>query len=139
MREIKFRQARFKDGKFHHWHYWGYIGSKGDFVLPITTGKWRDNWEVKDSQEYIGLHTGPGLGEPIYEGDILSPRKWLSQEGNQLVEYSAGEGYAGFTTSGGLQFDECDEIIGNIHQTPELIPKIDKHSTRNNHSYQNVR
>ena len=121
MREIKFRQAIFKDGKFHHWHYWGYVGHRGGFVAPIMIlQQYPSSYEVKDSQEYIGLELGGGR---IYEGDILSPMKELSQEGNQLVQYSAEGGYAGFLTSGGLQVDECDKIIGNVYQTPELIPK----------------
>lgn len=125
MREIKFRQAIFKDGKFHHWHYWGYVGHHGAFVAPIAINQpsYPSIYEVKDSQEYIGLHIGElGLGGRIYEGDLLSPVKELSQEGNQLVQYSAEGDYAGFTTSGGLQFDECDEIVGNIYETPELLP-----------------
>jgi hypothetical protein len=125
MREIKFRQAIYREGKFHHWHYWGYVGHHGAFVAPIAISQSSSpsTYEVKDSQEYIGLHIGElGLGGRIYEGDILSPKKYLSKEGNQLVEYCANEGYAGFTTSGGLQFDECEAIIGNNHETPELLP-----------------
>ena len=126
MREIKFRQAIFKDGKFSHWHYWGYVGYQGAFVAPIEISQSSSpsTYEVKDSQEYIGVHIGAlGLGGRIYEGDILSPIEQLASEGNQVVKYCAEAGYAGFVTSGGLQFDECDKIIGNVHETPELIPK----------------
>jgi len=126
MREIKFRQAIFKDNKFNYWHYWGYVGHDRAFVAPIEIHQPSSpqTYEIKDSQEYIGVHIGElGLGGRIYEGDILSPKVQLSEEGNQLVKYSAGAGIAGFITSGELQFDECDKIIGNIHETPELIPK----------------
>jgi len=125
-RPIKFRQAIFKDGKFQHWHYWGYVGHNGAFVAPIEISQVSEEqtYEVKHSQEYIGLHIGDlGLGGRIYEGDILSPIGKLSEEGNQLVKYDAEAGCAGFITSGGLTFDECAEIIGDIHQTPELMPK----------------
>jgi hypothetical protein len=125
MRELKFRQAIYKDGKFAHWHYWGYVGHGGAFVAPITINQPSSpsTYEVKDSQEYIGLHTGElGLGGRIYEGDILSPINQLCAEGNQVVKYRAETGYAGFMTSGALQFDECAEIIGNIHETPGLVP-----------------
>jgi len=126
MREIKFRQAIFKDGKFSHWHYWGYVGYQGAFVAPIEI--WQQSspstYEIKDSQEYIGVHIGElGLGGRIYEGDILSPIEQLAQEGNQVVEYRADAGAATFMTSGDLQFDECDKIIGNVYETPELLPK----------------
>jgi len=136
MREIKFRQAIFKEGKFHHWHYWGYLGHRGEFVAPIEIIQQSSaSYEVKDSQEYIGLHIGQlGLGGRIYEGDILSPTEELSQEGNQLVQYSAEGGYAGFTTSGGLQVDECAEIVGNIYQTPELIPELTDRNSAHEHS-----
>ena len=126
MRELKFRQPIFKDGKFHHWHYWGYVGHNGDFVAPveISQSSHEQTYEVKGSQEYIGLHIGElGLGGRIYEGDILSPIDQLSEEGNQVVKYCAGAGYAGFVTTGGLQINECAEIIGNIYETPELVPK----------------
>ena len=129
MRELKFRQAIFKDGQFHHWHYWGYVGYNGAFVAPIQISQSSEEqtYEVKDSQEYIGLHIGElGLGGRIYEGDILSPIDQLSKEGNQLVKYLAEAGYAGFVTSGGLTFDECAEIIGSIDETPELMPKEER-------------
>ena len=126
MREIKFRQAIFKDGKFHHWHYWGYVGHMKSFVAPIEISQdSRDKtYEVKDSQEYIGLHSGKlGLGSRIYEGDILPPVDHLSRRVNQLVQYCAEVGCAGFITSDGLQFDECGEVIGNNYETPELLEK----------------
>jgi hypothetical protein len=126
MRDIKFRQAIFKDGKFSHWHYWGYVGYQGAFVAPIEIHQQSSpsTYEIKDSQEYIGVHIGElGLGGAIYEGDILSPIETLADEGNQLVRYCAGAGAAGFMTSGDLQFDECDKIIGNVYKTPELIPE----------------
>lgn len=126
MREIKFRQAIFKDGKFNHWHYWGYVGHMKSFVAPIDIRQpgQETTYEVKDSQEYIGLHSGHlGLGLRIYEGDILPPLDHLSHEGNQLVRYCAEMGCAGFVTSGGLQFGECGEVIGNNYETPELLPK----------------
>lgn len=75
MREIKFRQAIFKDGKFHHWHYWGYLPKDGysseDFVAPITIGQqsWNKTYEVKPSQQYTGLVDKTIITE-IYEGDI---------------------------------------------------------------------
>ena len=126
MREVKFRQAIFKDGKFHHWHFWGYVRHDDEFVAPITINEPSSpsTYEVKDSQEYVGVHLGElGLGGRIFEGDILSPIDHLLKEGNQVVKYDASAGAAGFMTSGGLQFDECAEIVGNIYETPELIPK----------------
>jgi hypothetical protein len=129
MRELKFRQAIFKDGKFDHWHYWGYVGHGGAFVAPIEIHQLsgEQTYEVKDSQEYIGLHIGElGLGGRIYEGDILSPIDQLSEEGNQVVKYSADIAYAGFVTTGGLQINECAEIIGSIYETPELMPKEER-------------
>ena len=109
MRDLKFRQPVFNDdGSFRYWVYWGYIG--GDFIAPE---------EESDSYQYIGIKKND---IEVYEGDILSPVKRLKKYENQVIEYCAADNFAGFVTRGELTFDECDEVIGNVVETPELKP-----------------
>ena len=70
-----------------------------------------------DLMQYIGINK---KGKEVYEGDILNPITHLKAEGNKVVEYSCDSGIAGFV-AGDLQWDELDEVIGNIYQNPELL------------------
>lgn len=82
-RELLFRQAVFKDGAFHHWHYWGFCGYRDAFVSPICINPMGGSmqptgYEVKVIQQYVGERCGPvSLGDRIYEGDLII---WDSQE-----------------------------------------------------------
>lgn len=62
MREIKYRQAIFKDGKFWQWHYRGYVNGPY-FILPF--GPMDD--DPRPSYQYTGLKDKNG--QEIYEGD----------------------------------------------------------------------
>ncbi len=119
MREIKFRQAIFKDGKFHHWLYWGYVGHWNSFVAPITISQQSSpqTYEVKDSQQYIGLRCGPvSLGDRIYEGDKV--QAYYTKAGYSRVYdvYYFNGAWEPF--SGNCDLDHTDryEVVGDIHQ-----------------------
>lgn len=136
MKDIKFRQAIFKEGKFNHWHYWGYVGYRGSFVAPIEIHQdsWTKTYEVKDSQQYTGIRSNPlGIGQGIYEGDIVKDyngnilqvcwadcwaRYMMSLDGKSCVYYL--EDY-------NQNKPDCLEgymkVIGSIHETPDLIRK----------------
>jgi uncharacterized phage protein (TIGR01671 family) len=61
MREIKFRQPLFSNGKFNQWLNWGYVD--GGFVSPA-------NGDLERlSQQFTGLKDKKG--REIYEGDII--------------------------------------------------------------------
>lgn len=129
MREIKFRQAIFKDGKFHHWHYWGYVGHDGEFVAPVKI--WQQSYpptyEIKDSQQYTGLDSGDlGLGGRIYEGDIVVPFYTVAGYGSkQVVRWGIGA-WEPFNSNCDSDHTDRYEIIGNIHQNPELREEVGK-------------
>ena len=146
MKEIKFRQAILRDGKFHHWHFWGYVGHDREFVAPIKI--WQQSspptYEIKESQLSSGWHTGTlGLGKEVYEGDILTSPSMKSKFLPCIVKF--GEytdiAEAGCTTHSNIGFYVQDaageqvgllnqellldwdsfEVIGSVHETPELL------------------
>ncbi len=138
MREIiKFRQAIFRDGVFHHWHYWGYLPKDGysseDFVAPIIIEQqsWTKTYEVKPSQQCIGLVDKTLITE-IYAGDTLETNtgellcdvtfedgkfgwniKYKKPEFNQRQDYF-GRSYATQEEASKLK------VIGNIYENPKL-------------------
>ncbi len=129
MREIKFRQAIFKDGVFNHWHYWGYPPKDGyssdEFVAPITIGQqsWNKTYEVKPSQQYTGLPDKSTLKE-IYEGDIVRVNTELQTDVIKTVVYDNDAACFALVTMA----TECGilretalkyyEVIGNIWENP---------------------
>lgn len=126
MRDIKFRQAIFKNDEFHHWHYWGFVGYRGEFIGPITIAGLANIWTIKSSEEYIGLEDKNS--KEIYEGDIVQfdvvvpiwndekheveehrPETW-----RRVVEYKTPKFIIHW-------YPEKMKIIGNIRENPELL------------------
>ena len=134
MREIKYRQATFKDGLFLWWHYWGFVGYRGKFVGPINIGCIGDIYEVKPSQQYTGLVDKNG--KEIYEGDILLAPNYLTMSDpmgesdfcSVVMETGAFgyqqrgmfESFISLYGHGCTSVDE-EEVIGSIYENPELI------------------
>lgn len=119
MRELKFRQAIFKDGKFHHWHYWGYVGHNKSFVAPITIEQpsWDKTYEVKESQQYIGLRCGPvSLGDRIYEGDMVQAYHTKTGYSKVYNVYYFNGAWEPFSENCDLDHTDRYEVVGNLHQ-----------------------
>ena len=117
MKEIKFREGIFLKGVFLRWHYWGYVGYRNEFEGPITISGIRNEYEVKESQQYTCRRDK--ADKRIYEGDIVqSPSgeicivKW-NQELCQCIAHVADDQLR-------ILVDNYYTIIGNIHETPEL-------------------
>lgn len=158
MKEIKFRQAIFKDGKFTHWHYWGYIGPHQSFVAPIEISQQSSppTYELKENQQCSGWHSGVlGVNKEVYEGDLLRNEHikpeylpYIVKFGKHMDIAEAGctrhtnlgfyiedatGGQVGFLNEELLSEWNQFKVVGSNHETPELLPKEQnsKHSSQN--------
>jgi uncharacterized phage protein (TIGR01671 family) len=117
MREIKFRGKRLENGE---WAYGNYIHFAGDGFEEhhITSFKaWEDNDKV--DPETVGQYTGlkDKNGKKIYEGDILR------YSDGEILGVAFDNKTSQFTTKTRWLWTIIDvcEIIGNIHENPELL------------------
>lgn len=116
MRDIKFRQWLPREQIFH---YWGFVDTDSAFTNPVSV-----NYSIKSPHEqYTGLKDKNG--KEIYEGDIVHidwydvryiPVIDVVEWNNETASYDFGCG----ATS---EVKWSHEVIGNIHQNPDLIRK----------------
>jgi uncharacterized phage protein (TIGR01671 family) len=143
MREILFRGKRVDNGEWitgyyikanHHWHNQG-IHEDWIVVDTIQNGGWgnvRGKYAV--IPETIGQFTGitDKNGKKIFEGDIVKYEKYATEISNNVyvVKYDTelatfiGEKYSQIHVTSFTTFEndsEFIEVIGNIHDNPELI------------------
>lgn len=115
MRPIRYRQAIFSRGKFHSWHYWGFI-SEGNFASP-ETGSSTIGDASERSQQFTGLKDY--AEQEIYEGDILA---WNNIDVKVTWVVKAVDGgwdpfISHMQTDGAWHY----KVIGNIFENPELV------------------
>ena len=143
MREILFRGKRCDNGEWvqgfyvradHHWHK---NGIHKDWIIcgASANGGWfalHNKYAVK--AETVGQFTGltDKNGKKIFEGDVIKIPDDYDEYG-----HNAGEIYEVYFFFGGfrlkpkyskargywLEDDETVEVIGNIHDNPELLEK----------------
>ena len=114
MRVLKFRQAIYSKDKFDHWHHWGFLPDLS-FVGPDSINGLAH--ALANSQQFTGL--SDKSGKEIYEGDIVRITDAPTIKGEVVWQYLAWQMKDGGMLS---NFDtNYLEIIGNIHQNPELI------------------
>ena len=114
MREIKFRQAIYVNGKFKEFHYWGFLTS-GHFAGPETNSATIEGAQ-KNSEMFTGLLDKNG--KEVFEGDRLKLDShytpWVVcwfDGGFHVYNENNSETKYPFTQS----MAEMREIIGNIH------------------------
>lgn len=127
MRTIKFRAKRIDNGK---WLYGDLMHDNigGSYIYPIETENlYKENAVIPDTvSQFTGLKDKKG--KEIYEGDIIIEQiKRSGQDGERLVicfedfEWE-GKNSNGSTTSLSLLTTyHIFEVIGNIHDNPELL------------------
>ncbi len=118
-REIKFRQAVYSEGKFHHWHKWGFLPNL-TFVGPDSVNGLAH--ALANSQQYTGKHDNDG--KEICAGDICRNGDW--EEDAHAWNYRIEEVIWDSCNAGWLGWNDtergcCCNIVGNIHQHPELL------------------
>lgn len=121
MRDIRFRGKNFV-GKWCYGYYL-YDGQRGRHV--ITDGMLDINGVVPETVgQFVGAYDKNG--KPVYEGDILKYRNYdvrgIEQDYIESVVYSDECSFDPLTEE--LIWLRKDfEVIGNIHDNPELIEK----------------
>lgn len=114
-RQIKFRQWM---PRFHQWHRWGFMspaefaGPANSETLPVA---------LQYSQQFTGLLDKNGV--EIYEGDIIQASNTSVSFFRRVVEFkNGGFGYLDRTGLWGRIRSNGWSVIGNIYETPSLIP-----------------
>ncbi len=100
MRELKFRQPIFDNGKFKEFHYWGINIAHGEAIGNIGWATYKkDITDPANSQQFTGRLSKNGL--PIFEGDRVkiikikiklnsdedSDMDWVKIEYTSIIEY----------------------------------------------------
>ena len=147
MREILFRGKRINTGEWLEGcavkkidpllgiSYWYIVRNElSDGGMLESVASW-----YKVDPATVGQYTGlkDRNGKRIFEGDIVRYYSTYREEftgENCVVEYgvyncSCCDGVYGWEFKGGdIRIDECYEIIGNIHDNPELLGRCDNGS-----------
>ena len=128
MREIKFR-AWLCDPDDHSDGYWATtVALYADGWCLDGDGSWPSE-ECEEQGIFIEQFTGlrDNNGVEIYEGDIV---RWNPLWGNVLVQIRSlwvgeddlsGQTITGWFGEDGSAINDTCEVIGNIHENPELI------------------
>ena len=125
MREILFRGKRMSDGE---WLYGSLLHAnrKGATECCIHSDRYSHLIDPATVGQYIGLTDKNG--KKIFEGDIIATKLFGEHIDKGVVRYgqyncSCCDGVYGWYVDGGdiRDAEEIGEVIGNIHDNPELM------------------
>lgn len=139
MREILFRGKRKDNGEWVYGYicYYGFTGEENTYIVPNYASAL---YSIEVDPETVGQYTGitDDNGKKIFEGDILNvinpdddDYDYITKvyfECNTLCVDVEGQDYdytsIGFAVE--IWDNECDrvEVIGNIHDNPELLEEL---------------
>lgn len=116
-----FRGKRICNGKWME----GYLLRLADGTCLICQAGYRIN-RYKVDPDTVGECTGlkDKNGKLIFEGDIINGYSWIGNDfRNKEIRWRAelGGWYVNLCTSIGAAYPMSYEIIGNIHDNPELL------------------
>jgi uncharacterized phage protein (TIGR01671 family) len=135
MREILFRGKRVDNGEWVEGYVvnasWYLDDTKYTVILPTDVTLYPhsefDSYDVVDPKT-VGQFTGllDKNGKKIFEGDIIDLPHWYVAYAGDLREstgmnagwYVQRDGFESWTE---LECTEDNEVIGNIHDNPELL------------------
>jgi uncharacterized phage protein (TIGR01671 family) len=141
MRDILFRAKRVKDGKWVEgfYSYRAFEGKLDHIIFQPAIAEYDyTEWGYLVDPTTVGQYTGlTANGKKIFEGDIV---EWISEDNNgsnitsrYTIEWRDDDTALGWhlKSTEGYPYDECSaltrteatelEVIGNIHDNPELL------------------
>lgn len=132
MREILFRGKKVYDGEwvegFYEFTYLYDTLRESHRIIWVDKAS-RTNFLAEVSSETVGQYTGltDKNGKKIFEGDIVKTDKFNTPNKRYVIKYDLLLGAFIGEDDGTMYFTTFDgdsdqfEIIGNIHDNPELI------------------
>lgn len=118
MREILFRGKDFSGVINHNWCFGCLDITENDRAIIIYSDRFGNKCRVLVNPKTVGQYTGltDKNGTKIFEGDIV---RWCGIKG--IIVWEGHKFYVKSNLIWDFSDDDCIEVIGNIHDNPELL------------------